>query len=184
MLIKSRMGISADGFVATPDGMPAFLSMPGFVPGQSHGYPSFIEHCDAVLMGRNTFLPALGAPSWPWPGLQTFVLTSQPLPPETPPDVVVISGGPAEAVERLRARGSGGDVHLVGGPRTIEGLAAIGALDRLELVVLPVMLGEGVRLSQPGVPKRPLTLVRSPETYPDGSVELVYRPGCENGENA
>ena len=119
------------------EGMPTFLMMPDFVPGESHGYTTFIEPCDTVLMGRSTFLPALGAPAWPWPGLHVFVLTSQPLPPETPPDVVAIAGGPAAAVERLRTRGSGGDVHVVGGPRTIEGLAAVGGLDRLELVITP-----------------------------------------------
>jgi hypothetical protein len=31
----------------------------------------------------------------------------------------------------------GGDVHLVGGPRTIETFRALGALDELQLVVLP-----------------------------------------------
>jgi hypothetical protein len=70
MLIKSRMGVSVDGFVATPDGVPALHAMPGFVPGVSHGFPEFIEGCDAVVMGRTTFLPALGAPGWPWPGLR------------------------------------------------------------------------------------------------------------------
>ncbi len=109
MLIRSRMGVSADGFVATADGVPAFLMMPDFVPGHSHGYTAFIGACDAVLMGRSTFLPALGAPGWPWPGLQVFVLTSGPLPPETPPGVVAVSGGPAGAVERLRNRGSDPD---------------------------------------------------------------------------
>ncbi|MGO9143297.1 MAG: dihydrofolate reductase family protein [Streptosporangiaceae bacterium] len=181
MLIRSRMGVSADGFVATADGVPAFLVMPDFVPGHSHGYTAFIERCDAVLMGRSTFLPAFGAPTWPWAGLEVFVLTSRPLPPETPPGVVAVPGGPADAVERLRNRGSDADVHVVGGPRTIEGLAAIGALDRLELVILPIVLGAGVPLSPPGTPQHPLALVRPPQTYPDGSVELVYQPGNNNG---
>lgn len=79
MLIKSRMGISADGFVSTPEGVPALAIAPGFEPGVSHGYPGFIEGCDAVVMGRTTFLPALGAPQWPWAGLQVYVLTSSPL---------------------------------------------------------------------------------------------------------
>jgi hypothetical protein len=52
MLIRSRMGVSLDGFVATPDGWPALLAMPGFVPGVSHGYPEFIHGCDAVVMGQ------------------------------------------------------------------------------------------------------------------------------------
>jgi hypothetical protein len=40
MLIRSRMGVSVDGFVATPDGLPAWLAMPGFVPGVPHGFQS------------------------------------------------------------------------------------------------------------------------------------------------
>lgn len=59
MLIRSRMGVSADGFVSTPGGVPALAIMPGFEPGVSHGYPEFIKDCDAVVMGRTTFLPTL-----------------------------------------------------------------------------------------------------------------------------
>jgi dihydrofolate reductase len=176
MLIRSRMGVSADGFVATPDGMPSLIAMPGFQPGVSHGYPEFIENCDAVVMGRSTFLPALGSPDWPWPGLQVFVLTSSPLPPEAPADVVRSEGGPAGLARQLRERGSGGDVHLVGGVRTIRAFHEAGALDRLELVVLPLLLGEGVPLSPPGAPRMPLRLLRADRIFPDGSAELVYEP--------
>ncbi len=84
MLIKSRMGVSVDGFVANDAGIPAIALTTGFVPGESHGYPEFIAGCDAVVMGRNTFLPALGAGQWPWPGLQVYVLTTRPLPDGTP----------------------------------------------------------------------------------------------------
>jgi hypothetical protein len=68
MLIRSRVGVSADGYVSTDDGVPALAVMPGFEPGVSHGFPGFIQGCDAVVMGRNTFVPALGAPQWPWRG--------------------------------------------------------------------------------------------------------------------
>ena len=61
MLIKSRIGTSADGFVSTPEGVPALAVAPGFEPAVSHGYPEFIEDCDAVVMGRTAFLPALAA---------------------------------------------------------------------------------------------------------------------------
>jgi dihydrofolate reductase len=33
------------------------------------------------------------------------------------------------------------DVYLIGGPRTIETFRALGALDKLELVALPLLLG-------------------------------------------
>ena len=62
MLIRSRMGASADGYVATDDGLPALVFMPGFQPRVSHGFPEFIQGCDAVVMGRNTFVPVLGGP--------------------------------------------------------------------------------------------------------------------------
>jgi len=42
-------------------------------------------------------------------------------------------------------RGSDGDVHLVGGPRTIRAFYELGALDRLEIVILPILLGSGSR---------------------------------------
>ena len=174
MLIRSRMGVSADGFVATPDGLPALLAMPDFVPGVSHGHPEFIEGSNAAVMGRTTFLPALGAPSWPWPGKQVYVLTSRPLPPDTPADVVVARHGPAALVGQLRSRGSGGDVHLVGGPRTIRAFAALGALDRLHLLVLPILLGDGIPLSPRQAPRLPLWLLSAGRTFPDGTAELTY----------
>jgi dihydrofolate reductase len=175
MLIKSRMGISADGFVSTPEGVPAIALADGFEPTVTHGYPEFIEGCDAVVMGRSTFVPALGSPDWPWTGLQVYVLTSSPLPANTPEHVVAGLQGPADLLDQLRSRPSGGDVHLVGGPRTIRAFQEIGALDRLELL-LPILLGQGVPLSPQGSPPVPLSLLRADRTFPDGSVELVYTP--------
>lgn len=165
--------------MATTDGMPALISMPGFVPGISHGYPAFIADCDAVVMGRTTFLPALSAPQWPWPGLQVFVITSSPLPSGTPPEVVAVAGGPEQAAQRLRSRGSDKDVHVVGGPRTIQGLDGADALDRLEIVVLPIVLGAGVALSPEGTRTSRLRLLDAPHVHPDGSVELVYDAHAE-----
>lgn len=103
MLIKSRMGVSVDGFVADAAGVPAIALAPGFEPGVSHGFPEFIAGCDAVVMGRSTFLPALGAGDWPWPGLQVYVLTSRPLPDGTPADVIAVPD-PATLAEALRSR--------------------------------------------------------------------------------
>jgi len=58
--------MSADGYVTTPDGRPAQLADPTFVPGKSHGFPEFQKTCEAVLMGRTTSEPALAADRWPY----------------------------------------------------------------------------------------------------------------------
>jgi dihydrofolate reductase len=89
------------------------------------------------------------------------------------PGHVVSDSAPARLLERLRAANQGGDVHLVGGPRTIETFRALGALDKLELVVLPLLLGGGMRLTPPLSPDTGLTFERE-RTRAGSSVEIVY----------
>ncbi len=172
MQIVSRMSMSADGYVTTPDGWPALLADPTFVSGQSHGIREFLADKEAALMGRTTFEPALTAPRWPWPNLNVFVLASR-RPPGTPDDVVFDSD-PARLLEKLRGANTGRNVHLIGGPRTIETYRALGALDRIELVVLPVLLGGGMRLTPALSLDTGLTFERE-RALPGGSVEIAYR---------
>ena len=145
MQIRARMSMSVDGYVTTPDGWPALTADPAFGSGQSHGIREFLADCEAALMGRTTFEPALTNARWPWPNLDVFVLASHR--PEGTPDHVVTETDPARLLERIKAANSGGDVHLVGGPRTIETFRALGALDSLELVVLPLLFGGGMQLT-------------------------------------
>jgi len=174
MQIRARMSMSLDGFVTTPDGWPAQLADPVFVSGESHGIREFLEGVEAALMGRTTFEPAILNPRWPWPNLDVFVLGSDR--PEGTPDHVVVDGDPERLLERMRASNRGGDVHLVGGPRTIETYRALGALDKLHLVMLPLLLGDGMRLTPALSADAQLTLERE-LALPGGSVELVYACG-------
>jgi dihydrofolate reductase len=171
MQIRARLSMSADGYVTTPDGWPAQLADPAFVPGESHGIREFLESCEAALMGRTTFEPALASDRWPWPNLDVFVLGSR-RPSGTPEDVVTDSD-PARLLEKVRAANRGGDVHLIGGPRTIETYRALGALDKLELVVMPLLLGDGMRLTPALSTDAGLTFERE-RALEGGSVEIVY----------
>jgi dihydrofolate reductase len=171
MQIRARMSMSADGYVTTPGGWPALTADPAFVSGESHGIREFLESCEQALMGRVTFEPAVNNERWPWPTLDVFVLASQ-RPPGTP-EHVVTDGDPERLLEKLRAGNKGGDVHLVGGPRTMETYRALGALDKLELVVLPILLGGGMRLTDSLSPETGLRF-ESERPLPGGSVEIAY----------
>jgi dihydrofolate reductase len=171
MKIRARMSMSADGYVTTPSGWPALTADPAFVSGESHGIREFLDDCDAALMGRTTFEPALTNERWPWPNLDVFVLGSHR--PAGTPDHVVSDSEPSRLLEKLRGANQGGDVHLVGGPRTIETYRALGALDTLELVVLPLLFGAGMRLTTSLSPETGLTFERE-RVLPGGSVEIVY----------
>jgi dihydrofolate reductase len=89
---------------------------------------------------------------------------------------VVTESDPARLLERIRAANSGSDVHLVGGPRTIETFRALGALDTLELVLVPLLFGGGMQLTPSLSPEAALTFVRE-RALPGGSVEIVYSCG-------
>ena len=196
MLIRTHIGVSLDGFVATPDGLPAWDAIPTFGPG-SHGTAEISEQCDAVVIGGTTFDQGLEdwLASWPYPGKQVYVLTSRPLPANVPAGVVASQGGPAGLLAQLRDAGLAGDVHLLGGPRTMHAFLELGALDRLGVVVLPVLLGKGIplfaiettsfssdawaawRASPAATAVRPLLRLERHRAFPDGAIELVYRPG-------
>ena len=170
-MIRTRMCMSLDGYVTTPDGWPVQLADPSFVPGESYGFPEFQASCAAVLMGRTTFEPALDADRWPWLDLGFFVLGSHR--PSGSPEHVVVDSDPARLLRKLREAGRGGDVHLVGGPRTIETFRSLGALDKLGLIVLPLLTGEGMRLT-PSVSTGTGLTLESERALPGGAVEIVY----------
>jgi dihydrofolate reductase len=65
-------------------------------------------------------------------------------------------------------------VHLVGGPRTVQAICQQKALDSLDIVVLPILLGDGIPLWPRGTPPPALRLRRKPRIFPDGSAELSY----------
>jgi dihydrofolate reductase len=101
MQIRTRMSTSADGYVTTPGGWPALTADPAFVSGRSHGIQEFLAECEAVLMGRTTFEPALSNDRWPWPELDVYVLASH-RPPGTP-EHVVTDTDPRRLLDKLRA---------------------------------------------------------------------------------
>ena len=170
MQILTRMCISLDGYVTTTEGWPVQLADPNFSP-QAYGFEEFQKTLDAVLMGRTTFEPAIGAPRWPWPDLEVYVLASER--PAGTPDHVVTDGDPKALLERMREANRGGDVHLVGGPSTVEAVRALGALDKLGLIVLPLLVGDGMRLT-PSLSTATALTLESERALPGGLVEIVY----------
>ena len=57
-----------------------------------------------------------------------------------------IDASPAEALETAREAAGGQDVRLGGGPSMIRDFLAAGLVDHMHVVVVPILLGRGVRL--------------------------------------
>jgi dihydrofolate reductase len=125
-----------------------------------------------VLMGRITLLPALTvADQWPWSDVDVFVLGSER--PSGTPDEVVVDDDPKRLLDRVQEANNGGDVHLIGGPTTVQTYRELGAIDEFGLVVLPIFAGEGMQLTPAIKPGNRLEL-ESERALPGGAVEILY----------
>jgi dihydrofolate reductase len=57
-----------------------------------------------------------------------------------------LDAAPAEALETARDAASGQDVRIGGGPTMVRDFLAAGVVDHAHIVVVPILLGRGVRL--------------------------------------
>jgi dihydrofolate reductase len=164
------MCTSLDGYISNEDGLPVQLSDPEWDP-EAYGFVELQSRCDAVLMGITTLGPAIDADPWPWPDVDVFVLGS-----ERPPglrDEVVVDGDPENLLAHVRDANRGDDVHLIGGPTTIETYRKLEAIDEFGLVVLPILVGTGMQLT-PAVQTDKRLELKTQRALPRGAVELLY----------
>jgi dihydrofolate reductase len=102
-----------------------------------------------------------GRVDYPFSG-PVFVLTHRP--PETPhPHITYLSGDIGEAVATARNAADGKNVEILGADVAGQCLER-GLVDEILVYVLPVLLGDGVRFSAPGLPRidlEPVSATRS-----------------------
>jgi len=85
-----------------------------------------------------------------------------------------IDGDVVEEVRRLKAS-DGPELHIWGSGELLKTLIAADLVDEYRIAVFPVVLGEGKRLFENGVPPRVLTLVETRST-PKGVLVNTYHP--------
>jgi len=161
------LAMTLDGFIARPDGRFDFLKP---FQEEAHGYQAFLDSVDVLVVGRNTYEVVLGFPEWPYPGKRCVVLSHRPGPSRHAEEF--LSGTPAEVAVRLSRTGAR-HAYVDGGAVVSEFLAA-GLLDDLTVSVVPIVLGQGIRLFQGSFPECHLRLEGS-RSFPSGVVQATYR---------
>lgn len=166
-MITVYIATSLDGFIATPDGGVDWLS-----PYRGdYGYDHFVASVHTLVLGRATYDQVRGYGNWPYGGKRVVVLTSRPLDEGAPAGVEAWSDGVEALGATLRALPS--DVWIVGGAQVMRGLLDLGFIDRLDLFVMPELLGDGIALFERS-PVRAKARLETAEPYPDGVVRLTY----------
>lgn len=161
---------SLDGFIARRDGRIDWLARVER-PGEDYGYQRFHDSVDTLVVGRKTYETALGFPSWPYGGKRCIVLTRGA--PEARHNEEFHAGAPAILAGRLKADGCK-RVYVDGGG-VIQQFLSAGLITDMTLSIIPILLGDGVRLFESTTRELPLRLVGS-RSFESGLVQLEYRP--------
>jgi dihydrofolate reductase len=174
--IKSYFFISLDGVVESPDKW----HFPYFDDDMGAAVGAGFAGADALLMGR--VLYEEWSAYWPEHADEPFgdvmnsikkYVVSESLQAAEWQNSEIVSGDVAQRLSEIKAQ-DGGDITMSGSATTVRWLLREGLLDELNLLVHPIVVGDGLaRLFPPDEPSLPLEL-RSAETFKTGVLNLSY----------
>jgi dihydrofolate reductase len=161
--------MSLDGFIAGPGGR---MDWGGSRPLADFVAPEDVAEIaaatGAMLVGRRTWevgdameAEEPGSVDYPFSG-SMFLLSHRPLDPPDPA-VTILSGDIGAAVATALAAAGGKNLEILGADVAGQCLRR-GLVDEILVYVLPVLLGDGVRFSAPGVTRvdlEPISSTRS-----------------------
>ena len=169
------VGVSLDGYIASPDGSYEWLERATKkANGEDFGMGAFFQSIDTVIMGRKTWEVALkdGMAETGFAKMKNYVF-SRTLPRGVRNGVTFVSGDPRSFVARLK-RKPGKDIWLCGGGELAREFLKRGAIDQVGVGIVPLLIGAGRATFPPGFAEVELELVET-KSYPAGVVALVYR---------
>jgi dihydrofolate reductase len=137
---------SLDGFIAREDGAIDWLDHGLDGADEDYGFAEFMKTVDAMVMGRKTFEVVKAFPTWPYGKKPVFVLSSKrvDIPKELAKTVSHMGGKVDAIVNALAAR----EMHhlYVDGGVTIQRFINAGAIQRIIITRIPVLIGSGIPL--------------------------------------
>jgi dihydrofolate reductase len=170
--IVGYIAASLDGMIATEDdNLDWLFKYDGMELGE-HDYRTFIKRIRTVVMGRGTYdYIANESSPWAYGDQRVIVVTSRPI--DDPKGPLEVRSDVDALISELRGLDDG-DVWMVGGGQLQMAFLERGALDEIEIYIIPEMLGGGRPLFPPTGFRTSPTLV-SAQALDRGCVRLHYR---------
>lgn len=166
--VVASLAVTLDGFVCRPDGSVDYLDK---YPMEDFNFDAWSERVGALVMGRTTYTQTAQW-GWGWGDTPTLVLTSATdLVVPTGANVTFESTPTGEAISAFR-RSTDKRIWVFGGGKVVTAALASGAVDTLDITIVPEAIGEGLPLftSPFAGPLRPIETT----PYSNGAVRLVY----------
>jgi dihydrofolate reductase len=169
-LVSLYISSTLDGYIARADGAIDWLTHID-ENDTDYGYAEFYDSVDGILMGSTTFemIQALGP--WPYPEKPTFIFTNRLLK-ASASNIFSVSGDP-EPIIHSDEFSQFSNLWLVGGSSLIGAFIEKCLIDEYLLTILPVVLGQGLRLFSTPVPEQWLDLLSCTQ-YDRGVLQLRY----------
>ena len=114
--------------------------------GDGDAYTSFLRNVDTVIMGWNTYhqvVTELSPSEWVYAGLTSYIITHRDA--VSQEKIIFTRESPCDLVRRL-SQEDGKDIWICGGADIIRQLMREDLIDTYNLSVIPVILGNGIRL--------------------------------------
>jgi dihydrofolate reductase len=167
-LVRFGGAMSLDGYIAGPNGEYDWILMDPDID-----FAAMQSQFDTFLIGRKTFeaMAKMGSAVKSVPGLQHIVL-SRTLRAGDYPHVTVKSD--AEGVVAELREQPGKDIAIFGGGELFRSLLAVGLVDRIEVSLIPVLLGGGIPLLPPPAGRAMLKLRQERVYEKTGTIGLEY----------
>lgn len=158
--VASSMSMSLDGFVTGPNDSRQFPLGVGGEPLHAWLGPAgtaqdtevlteMLQSAGAIVMGRRSFDFCEGDGGWgdggPVGDVPCFVVTHNVPDKPAAPVFTFVTDGVVSAIEQAKAVAGDGVVGLHGATVAQQALAA-GLLDEIQVHLMPILLGDGVRL--------------------------------------
>lgn len=167
--VVASLAVTLDMFVSRPDGDVQYLDE---YMETGYDFEAFAATIGGLVMGSTSYEQAVGW-GWMWGDRPTVVMTSRSdLPVPDGADITFSSGSTAEETRALAER-IDGRVWVFGGGRVVTDGLLGGAVDTLDIAVMPEAIGEGIPLFAEPYDGTLELLTAIP--YDLGMVRLVYR---------
>jgi dihydrofolate reductase len=164
--VRYSVAMSLDGYVAGPDGESDWIVMDPEID-----FAALTGSFDTILLGRKTYEAARGQGGPGMPGMRPYVLSGTLRQAECP-DVTVSDDAKGTLAALKTAPGK--DIWLFGGGSLFRSLLGLGLVDTVEVAIIPVVLGGGVRLLPEPADRAKLRLTKSRVYEKTGTVALEY----------
>ncbi|MDX2301472.1 MAG: dihydrofolate reductase family protein [Microscillaceae bacterium] len=165
------IAMSLDGYIAKTNDDISFLDKIQKA-GEDYGYGEFISTIDTVIIGRKTYDKVLSMGyGFPHNDKDTYIITRTPR--EQIGTVKFYTGNLTELVTRLKNQ-EGKNIFCDGGAEIAHELMKENLVEEFYISIIPVFLGEGIRLFKDGRPEQNLKLV-STQLFDTGLVQLHYQ---------